>query len=277
MAISAKDVMRLRKMTGAGMMSCKKALKEADGDFEKAKEILRKKGQKISLSRADRDANEGAVFVRVTEDGTKAIMFSLGCETDFVARGADFLGVGNSIADLALANLPSDLAALQALDLNGRTVAATLVDAMGRIGEKIQIGSYILLEGDTVIPYIHPGARVGVVVAFDGVEGADLSVLGKDVAMQIAAMKPIAVGEADVPADVKARELRLGREQAEQEGKPEKIWDRIAQGKLKRFMKDYTLLNQAFVKDTSKTVGKYIKEHGKSLSVKAFKRMQLGA
>lgn len=274
MAITAKQVNDLRQQTGAGMMDCKNALVEADGDFEKAIEILRKKGQKVSEKRVDRDAKEGAVFAKALGD-KEAVMIELNCETDFVARNDDFQGLGNSILEVAATNKPADLDGLMALPLSdGRAIADHLTDAMGRIGEKIAVRNYAYLTGDYVGTYIHPGARVGVLIAF---EGGDASAIARDVAMQIAAMAPLGIDQADVPAEAIEKELEIGREIARSEGKPEAMLEKIAQGKLNKFFKENTLLNQEFVKDPSKTVAVVIKEANPNLKVKAFSRMQLGA
>ncbi|MEM6343446.1 MAG: translation elongation factor Ts [Bacteroidota bacterium] len=278
MAISAKQVNELRKATGAGMMDCKKALVEADGDFEKAVEFLRKKGQKVSAKRADREANEGAVFIAATGDSSKAVVIELNCETDFVARNEDFQALGQSIADKALADAPADLAALKALDLNGNSIADTLVDAIGKIGEKLDVSKYAAISGDKVVTYIHPGARIGVAVAFANVTEGDTAAVGKDVAMQIAAMNPVSVDKDGVPTDVVEKEIEIGKEQARQQGKPEAILEKIAMGKLNKFYKENTLLNQDFVKDTSLSVSKYISQSlGKEATVSDFKRVQLGS
>lgn len=274
MGITAAQVNELRKLTGAGMMDCKKALVEAEGDTEKAVEILRKKGQKVSAKRSDREANEGAIFA-VSADNN-GFMVELGCETDFVARNEAFQALGNSILEVAASSQPADAEALKGLPLSeGRTVGESLTDAMGRIGEKIEIKNYAHLTGDQVVPYIHPGARVAVLVAFEGGEG-DLSEPGKNVAMQVAAMKPVGVDEGDVDDSILAKEREIGIEQARAEGKPEKILDRIADGKVKRFLKDNTLLHQQYVKDGSKTVAQYLKESAPGAKVKTFKRFQLG-
>ena len=277
MAITAKDVNRLRQTTGAGMMDCKKALVEADGDFDKAVEILRKKGQKVSAKRADREAKEGAVFIAASDDHKEAILIELNCETDFVARNDDFQAMGEAIVKLAQAHKPADLAALNALDMDGKTVEAHLTDAMGKIGEKIEVSKFERIEGDRVVTYLHPGARIGVAVAFAGIDGQDASDVGKDVAMQIAAMNPVSVDKEGVPQDVIDKEVEIGKEQARAEGKPDNIVEKIALGKLNKFYKDNTLLNQEFVKDTSKTVSAYIKEAlGKGATVSGFLRVQLG-
>lgn len=274
--ISAKDVNRLRQATGAGMMDCKKALVESEGDFDKAIEILRIKGQKVSAKRADRDASEGAVFVATNEAGTEAFLIQLNCETDFVARNEDFQSLGTSIVTLAQAEKPADIAALLALPLNDSTVGETLTEAVGRIGEKLEIGSCEMISGDSVVTYIHPGARIGVAVAFGKPEG-DVEATGKDIAMQIAAMNPVAVDEAGVDPATVAKEREIGLEVARSEGKPEKILDKIADGKVKKFLKENTLVNQDFVKDTSKSVAQYITDSlGKEASVVDFKRIQLG-
>lgn len=277
MAVTAKDVNRLRQMTGAGMMDCKKALVEAEGDFEAAIEILRKKGQKISAKRADRDAKEGAIFIEANADNTHAVLIELNCETDFVARNDDFQSIGAQVVALALAHQPADLAALEGLAMEGSTVGGVLTDAMGRIGEKIAVSKYEQISGDQVVTYIHPGARIGVAVAFAQTAGKDATAVGKDIAMQIAAMNPVAVDKDGVPQAIADKELEIGREQALAEGKPEQIVDKIAQGKLAKFYKENTLLNQDFVKDTSRSVAKYITDElGKQVTVSSFVRLQLG-
>jgi elongation factor Ts len=272
--ITAKDVNELRQITGAGMMDCKKALEEAGGDREAAIDILRKKGQKISEKRSDRDANEGAIFAY--GDASAAALIELNCETDFVARNDDFQGLGRQIVEKAFAHKAGDVDAVLALQLDSRAVADHLTDAMGRIGEKIAIRNYARAEGDRVITYIHPGARVGVIVAFNGVGSEDIEAVGKDIAMQIAAMKPVSIDETGVPAEVVAREMMIAREKAAAEGKPENLLDRIAEGTVKKFYKDNTLLAQEFVKDSSKTVAQYLKEQNPNLKVASFRRLQLG-
>lgn len=279
MAISAKDVNRLRQATGAGFMDCKKALTEAEGDFDKAVEILRKKGQKVSAKRADREATEGAVFIKTSEDQSEAFLIELNCETDFVARNEDFQNMGNQIATVAESERPASIDALMELSLPaGNAIKDELTDAMGRIGEKISIGTYEHLKGDKVVSYIHPGARIGVAVAFGKTGDKEVSSVGRDVAMQIAAMNPLAIDKDGISADVVQKEIEIGKEQARQEGKPEKILEKIAMGKLNKFYKENTLINQEFVKDTSKTVGKHIQEElGKDVVILDFKRVQLGA
>jgi len=277
MAISAKDVNQLRQFTGAGMMDCKKALQEADGDFDQAVELLRKKGQKVSAKRADREAKEGAIFIHASADGKEATLIELNCETDFVARNEDFQNLGEQIAKVAQEHKPADAEALGALSLAEKTVAESLTDAMGRIGEKLEVSKLDHLSGDQVVVYLHPGARIGVAVAFAGTNGKDVAEVGKDVAMQIAAMNPVGIDESAVPQAVIDKEMQLGREQAIAEGKPEKIIDKIAQGKLNKFFKENTLLAQDFVKDTSKSVAQYVKDEvGQDVSISDFKRVQLG-
>lgn len=278
MEISAKDVNALRQQTGAGMMDCKKALVEAEGNFEAAIDILRKKGQKIAANREGRDAKEGAVFVKNSADNSVAAIIELNCETDFVARNEDFLSMGDTMAAVAEANRPADLEALGAcLMADGRSINEHLTDAMGRIGEKISLSKYALLTGDQVVAYIHPGARVGVVVAFADVNG-NVEAVGRDVAMQIAAMSPVAVDKNDVPQDIINKEIEIGIEIARNEGKPEAMLQKIAEGKLQKFFKENTLLSQEFVKDNTQTIEQYIKSSlGSSAKVLAFKRVQLGA
>jgi elongation factor Ts len=277
MAITAKEVNRLRQTTGAGMMDCKKALVEADGDFDLAVDLLRKKGQKVSAKRSDREAKEGAVFIADGDNHSEAILIELNCETDFVARNEDFQKLGESIVALAKSQNPADLAALYALDLDGKSIDTHLTDAMGKIGEKIGVSKYERIKGDKVVTYLHPGSRIGVAVAFQHVSNQPVEEVGKDVAMQIAAMSPVSVDKDGVPQDVIEKEIEIGKEQARAEGKPEQIIEKIAMGKLNKFYKDSTLLNQDFVKDTSKSVSQYIKESlGKEATVSSFVRMQLG-
>ena len=276
MSISATDVNKLRQLTGAGMMDCKKALTESGGDFDKAIEYLRKKGQKVSDARADRDATEGAVFAVANDGSSSAALLELNCETDFVARNEDFQGMGATFIAAGFKAGAADAEAVKELTVDGKPIKDLLLDAMGRIGEKIDIRRYVSASAERVVTYIHPGARVGVLVAFDGVGNADIEQVGKDVAMQIAAMKPVSIGKDDVPADLVAKELEIGREQARAEGKPEAMLDKIAQGKLQKFFKENTLLQQEFVKDSSLTIEQYLKNANPTLKVKAFHRVQLG-
>lgn len=277
MAISAKDVARLRAMTNAGMMDCKKALTEAEGDFDQAVELLRLRGQAKATKRADREAKEGSIFVNLNADNTEAVMIELNCETDFVARNESFQAMGENLVAFAAQSKPASLNEFKELVMNGKKIQDILDEATGSIGEKIDVSKYEVVKGDSVVTYVHPGARIGVAVAFQGTNGSDVESVGKDVAMQITAMSPVGLDKDSVSQDIVERELRIGREQALTEGKPENMLDKIAQGKLNKFFKENTLLNQDFVKDTSKTVGAYIKESlGKEVQVTSFKRLQLG-
>ena len=276
MSISAADVNKLRQMTGAGMMDCKKALSEANGDFEAAVDNLRKKGQKVSAARADREANEGCVFLKTNVAGTEGTVIALSSETDFVAKNEEFMKLGNNILDLAIANKPTSIDALKALTISGKTIADALIEIVGKIGEKIDVTTYEHIAGDKVISYLHSNNKVGVLVALKGVNGKDVVEVGKDVAMQIAAMKPVAVDKDGVDPTMIEREIEIGKEQARAEGKPEAMLEKIALGKLNKFYKDATLLNQEFVKDPSKTIAQLLDGVTKGLTVSAFKRIQIG-
>ncbi|GAB3918217.1 translation elongation factor Ts [Mucilaginibacter boryungensis] len=274
--ISASDVNKLRQQTGAGMMDCKKALTEANGDFEAAVDYLRKKGAKVAASRQDRESNEGVVIARTSADGKRGVVIELNCETDFVAKNADFVAFANTIADAAVNANPANLEALNQLPLNGVTIAEACVEQTGKIGEKIGVSKYEVIEGEKVVAYIHGNYRLGVLVALTAAPaGADEA--GKDVAMQIAAMNPIAVDKDGVDATTINRELEIAKEQIRAEGKPEEMVEKIAAGKLNKFYKDSTLLNQEFVKDSSKTVAQFLSTVDKGLTVTAFKRVALGA
>ncbi len=274
MAITAQDVNKLRQMTGAGMMDCKKALTEADGDFDKAVEVLRKKGQKVSASRSDRETSEGVVFVKEGDAQQEAVLISLNCETDFVAKNDDFLQAGEDILAAAFKERPASVNELKQLKVGNLTVDEKLSELVGKIGEKIEIGAYEVLKGETVVSYIHANKKLGVLVALANTDGKG-GEAGKDVAMQIAAMNPAALNEAQVDQATIDQELRIGREQAEAEGKPENMLDKIAQGRLKKFFKDNTLENQAFVKDNSLTVSKYLDSVNKGMKVTEFKRVSV--
>ena len=273
MAITAADVSKLRKMTGAGMMDCKKALTEADGDFDKAVEIIRKKGQAVASKRADRDATEGVVLAKVAEDGKSGALVVLNCETDFVAKNESFVDLTSSILDIALNNLPADLDALKALELNGTKISDLVVEQVGVIGEKIELSFYGKINAEYVVAYIHPGNKLATLVGFNK-SGFDAQV-AKDVAMQVAAMNPVAVSRDAVPADVKEKELEIGKDMARNEGKPEQMLDKIAQGRLNKFFKENVLLEQAFVKDNKLTIDKYLKGVDKDLTVTEFIRFSL--
>ncbi len=274
--ISASDVNKLRQITGAGMMDCKKALSETNGDFDAAIDYLRKKGQKVSEKRADRETNEGLVITGVSADGSYGTIFGLGCETDFVAKNEAYIDFAKSIGEIALSNKPATKDELLALPMDGETVGYKIAEQVGKIGEKIEITDYALISGETVVSYNHSNGKVGVLVALNK-KGAEIESAGKDITMQIAAMAPIAIDKNDVPDEVKNRELEIGREQARAEGKPEAILDKIATGKLEAYYKDATLLNQKFVKDNSKSIRDVLTGVDKDLTVTGFKRVALGA
>ncbi|MFT5723437.1 MAG: elongation factor Ts [Bacteroidia bacterium] len=258
------------------MMDCKKALIEVDGDFEAAIDLLRKKGQKVSANRADRDATEGAVIALSSDDNTVGVIVRLSCETDFVALNADFIALAKSIAEIALENKAADINALKALSIEGTPIGERLISEVGKIGEKIDITKYAFVEGAAVINYIHAGNRIGVLVELSQTSNDTIAQAGKDVAMQIAAMNPVSVSEGDIPSDVKERELEVGREQARAEGKPEQMIDKIAMGKLNKFYKENTLTKQLFVKDSSVSVEGMLKGIDSGLKVVSFSRIALG-
>ncbi len=271
--ITAADVNKLRKTTGAGMMDCKNALVEADGDFDKAIEILRKKGQKVAAKRADRDSSEGAAIAKVTTDNTSGVVISLNCETDFVAKNDSFVALANEMADLALGFDNKD--AFLAADFNGISVQEKLTEQTGVIGEKIEIGGFERLNAPFVGSYIHAGNKIATLVGLSAsVDG--VAVAAKDVAMQAAAMNPVALNEDGVDQSVIDKEIEIAKDQLRQEGKPEAMLDNIAKGKLKRFFKDNTLVNQAFIKDSKQSVAQYVHSVDSSLEVTDFKRVALG-
>ena len=275
--ITAADVNKLRQTTGAGMMDCKKALVESDGDFEKAIDYLRKKGQKVASNRSDRVANDGLVLAKISADSKKAIIVLVSCETDFVAKSADFTKFSNDVLNFAIEKTPKTVEELRTSNLNDRTVAENLTDLIGKIGEKMEVASYEVIEAAKTFAYNHPGNRLGTIVGFNKDNVANLEQIGKEIAMQIAAMNPVAVDKDDVDQKTIDREIEIGKEQARQEGKPEDMLEKIALGKLNKFFKERTLLNQDFVRDTKKTVGQYLAEADKELKVTTFKRLMLGA
>jgi elongation factor Ts len=274
--ISASDVNKLRQQTGAGMMDCKKALVEANGDFEAAVDYLRKKGAKVAASRQDRDSNEGVIIAKSSADGKTGIVVEVNCETDFVAKNSDFISLAEKIAEVALANTPATVEELKALTLDGKVISELLIEQTGVIGEKIDVSKYEIVTGEKVVAYIHGNYRLGVLVGLSAdAEGADEA--GKDVAMQIAAMNPIAIDKDGVDAHTIEREIAIAKEQIIAEGKAAEMAEKIAQGKLNKFFKETTLLNQEFVKDSSKNIAQFLDSVSKGLTVKAFKRVQLGA
>lgn len=276
MAITAADVNKLRQMTGAGMMDCKKALEEANGDFEGAIDILRKKGQKVSASRAGRDAAEGAVAIAITPDNKTGVMVALNCETDFVGKNEEFIATANKFAAIALDKQPNSLEELLALELEGRPIQDHITDMVGKIGEKIEISSYEKLTGESIASYIHLNNKLGVLVALNKPAEGNVAEAAKDVTMQIAAMRPVALDKEDIATDLISREMEIAREQARAEGKPENMLDKIAEGKLNKFYKESTLLNQEFVKDNSKSIRQMLDSVEKGLTVTAFKRVEIG-
>jgi elongation factor Ts len=245
--------------------------------MEKAIDILRKKGQKISANRADRDATEGAVFIYISSDAKEGIAFSLNCETDFVGKNEEFLALGNSIMDVAKAHKPATAEALNALNIDDRTVLEHITDLMGKIGEKIEVSQYSIMQGEHIASYLHGDSKIGVLVNMANVNGKDVSEAGRNVGMQIASMKPIAVDEHGVDATTVQREKEIGIEKARQEGKPENILEKIAEGFVKKFYKENTLLSQEYVKGTNKeSVQQYLDTVSKGLTVKAFARVAIG-
>jgi elongation factor Ts len=277
--VSANDVKQLREMTGAGMMDCKSALTEAEGDFDKAIEILRKKGQKLSVKRADREATEGAVIALVSDDHKRGVVIKLSSETDFVAKNENFVNLARQFAELALQSFPDSLEALLSLPYDGITIGDKVTEQLGVIGEKIELSSYERLEAPLVIPYIHMGNKAGVIVGFNKYAPEHFDAL-RSVAMQVAAMKPVAVDRDDVPQSVIDKEIEIRTDIAMNDprnaGKPRELLEKIAQGSLNKFFQEVTLVNQDFVKDGSKKVGEYVKSLDKELAITAFKHVKLG-
>jgi len=274
MSISAQDVKKLRDATGVGMMDCKKALEEADGDFEAAVDLLRKKGQKVAAKRAEKEADEGLIVTQLSEDEHTGAIVEVNCETDFVARNDDFQSFAENIGTIVLEEQPEDIDALLELDYDGETVEKELGAITGRIGEKIAIRRFDVLtsEDGQIVSYVHPGSKLGVLVEISG--DGDVDEAGRDVAMQIAALDPIGVSRDDVPEDVVEREREIAKDAAINEGKPEHVIDNIVNGKVERFFEDNVLLEQAFVKDSSKSVQERIDEA--DIDVKRFSRYALG-
>jgi elongation factor Ts len=273
--ISASDVNMLRKKTGAGLMDCKNALTEAQGDFEKATDLLRKKGQKVAEKRGERDAKEGYVVAKTTEDSKKGAIIILNCETDFVAKNEEFIGYANSILELTLSKDNTSLDSILGETVNGASVKDGITDLVGKIGEKIEISQLQTIESEQVVAYNHPGNRLASLVGLNIAKGEDGEAAGKDVAMQIAAMNPVALDRDGVDKTIIEREMEIGMEQARQEGKPEAIIEKIATGKLNKFYKENTLLNQEFIKDNKKTIKQYLSEVDGSLTITEFCRQSL--
>jgi elongation factor Ts len=273
MAITAADVSKLRKMTGAGMMDCKKALQETDGDFDKAIEVIRKKGMVVASKRADREASEGVVLAKVTADAKKGALVVLNCETDFVAKNDSFVALAKSILDLGLEKGIKTLDELKELELDGVPVKDVITEQIGIIGEKLELAAFEVIEAAKVVAYIHPGNKLATIVGFNKANVDDQ--MAKDVAMQVAAMAPIAVDRDSVPQDVVDKEFEIGKELARNEGKPEEMLDRIAKGRLEKFFKESTLMEQDFVKDNKLSIKQYLQSADKELTVTGFKRYSL--
>lgn len=274
MTITAADVNKLRQVTGAGMMDCKNALTEANGDFDTAIDLLRKKGQKVAANRGDRDASEGLVIAKTVDGGKRGVMIVLNCETDFVAKNEAFGAVANNILDCAIQGQPANLDALKALNYTGTdlTISDKIIEEIGKIGEKIELSHYSVVSAEQVYAYNHPGNKLAAVVGFNKTTPEDMA---KDVAMQVAAMAPVSVDEKSVPEEVKLKEIEIGKEQAINEGKPAEMAEKIALGRLNKFFKESTLLNQDFIKDSKISVAAYLKTADKDLTVTDFKRFAL--
>jgi elongation factor Ts len=275
MNITAADVNKLRTITGAGMMDCKKALVEANGDFDAAIDLLRKKGQKVAANRSDRDATEGVVLAKATADNTRGAMLVLNCETDFVAKNDAFVAVANTILDIAIAHNPATLDELKALPFadSGLSINDKITEEIGKIGEKLDLSYYGTVNAGMVYCYNHPGNKLASVVGFNKETSGDVA---KDVAMQAAAMAPVALDENSVSEEIKQKELEVGKEQAINEGKPAEMAEKIAMGRLGKFMKENTLLNQEFIKDSKMNVSQYMKSVDKDLTATGFIRFALG-
>jgi len=276
MNITAADVNKLRQMSGAGMMDCKKALQETEGDFDKAIDYLRKKGQKVAGKRADRDANQGFVIAKTSDDQSYGAVIMVNCETDFVGKTEEFIKFTKDLLDLGLAQRIHAVADLMPMSLGTTTVEEKLNELLGKTGEKIQIAHFEVIEAPVVFAYNHFGNRLATVIGLSKKEAKNVLEIGHELAMQVAAMSPVAVDKENVTQEVIDREIEIGKDIARQEGKPEDMVEKIAQGKLQKFFKEMTLLNQDFIKDAKKTVRQYIAENDKDLAVTGFKRLQLG-
>ena len=274
--ISAKDVNELRKKTGSGMMDCKKALVEAEGDFQKAIDILRKKGQKVSAARSNRETSEGVVLCKLNSDESQASILSFTCETDFVAKNEDFQFLAQDIMEVAFENNLKSIDEVLASEINGSIIEQLILEMVGKIGEKIKISDFQIMSGEKIVPYIHAGSKLGVLVSLNNTANTDYVTAGKDIAMQIAAMNPIALDRDQVDQSVVEKEIEIGKEQARKEGKPEQIIEKIAQGKLQKFFKENTLLSQSFVKDNSLTIKSYLATFSPELSIESFIRISIG-
>ena len=276
MNITASQVNQLRQRTGAGMMDCKKALVESEGDEEKAIEILRKKGQKVASNRADRDAKEGKIVAKVSQDGKFGGMIMLNCETDFVANTPEFIKLANDIAEVAVNARIKTVEELNKQLINGRTIEELIIENTGKTGEKNTLAHYMFIEGELVNAYNHLGNRVATILALNK-SGNEYATVAHELAMQVAAMAPIAVDEQSIPQDVLDKEMEIDRDQVRQEGKPENMVDKIAAGKLRKFISENTLINQVFVRDGKMSVADYINSVDKNIRILGFRRLILGA
>ncbi len=271
--VTTADITKLRKMTGAGMMDCKNALVESEGNIDKAIEIIRKKGQAVAMKRSDRETSEGVVVIKMSPDGKQAAMIALACETDFVSKTEGFIQLANTIGETAINAKPANIEGLKQLKVNDLTIADLILDKVASTGEKTDVIFYELISAEFISSYIHQGSKIGTVVGFN--KAISDSQVGKDVAMQIAAMNPVAIDKTDVPKEVVEKEIEIGKEQARAEGKPDAMLEKIAMGKLNKFYNESTLLNQEFVKDNKTTVRQYLQSKDKDLSVSVFKRCSL--
>ncbi|MBT3383028.1 MAG: elongation factor Ts [Prolixibacteraceae bacterium] len=273
MSFTTADVVKLRKATSAGMMDCKNALSEAEGDFDRAVEIIREKGKLIANKRADRDAAEGVVLSKITEDKKFGALLVLNCETDFVAKNADFVAFADKILNSALAQKAENLEVLKGLSLDGKTIGDLVTEQTGVIGEKIELSYFSKVSAETAIAYIHPGNKLATLVGFN--KGDVENQVARDVAMQVAAMAPVAIDKDAIPQGTIEKEIEIAKEKFRQEGKPEAMLDKIAQGSLNKWYKDVTLLNQIYVKDGKITIKDFLKQNDKELTVTAFDRFTL--
>lgn len=275
MAITAADVNKLRKQTGAGMMDCKKALVETDGDFEAAVDVLRTKGQKVAAKRGDNEVKEGLIYAQATEDGKSGVILTLNCETDFVAKNSEFQDFVQSLVNVAISNMPSSTEGLLDATYDERlTVAEKITEHVGVVGEKLQLSNYALVNADRVVAYNHPGNQIATLVGLNS--GSEVAVdAGKQVAMQVAAMNPLALNKEGIDAETIAREIEVGKEQAIQEGKPAEMAEKIAQGRLNKFFKENTLMSQAFVRDNKVSIEQFLNSTESGLTILDFKRQAM--
>ncbi len=275
MSVSVEDINKLRQETGAGMMDCKEALQEADGNFDEAIQFLRKKGQKVSAKRAEKEANEGVVMAKTNSDNTKGIIFNINCETDFVAKNEEFVDFAKKVADIAIKKYPDNKSSLLSEQIEDLTIEESINQLMGKIGEKMEFSHYKKLEGETVLSYIHAGNNIGVLVSLNK-SGDEAQQVGKDLAMQIAAMNPLAITKEDVDQATIDKEKEVARDQAKEQDKPDHIIEKIVEGKVNKFLNQNTLLNQVYVKDSEKSVKQMMEEADSDLEINDFIRIEVG-